>query len=73
MFKVNNNDLDNVIKKIDDFSLDVNTKILDNNNQLKIEQEKTKQLELEYKTIQNYRHRRRTGFQLGRHECQYLH
>jgi len=52
MFKVNNNDLDNVIKKIDDFSLDVNNKILDNNNQLKIEEEKTKQLELEYKTIQ---------------------
>jgi hypothetical protein len=36
MFKVNNNDLDNIIKKIDNFSLDVNNKILDNNNQLKI-------------------------------------
>ena len=52
MFKVNNNDLDNVIKKIDDFSLDINNKVLDYGNQLKIEELKTKQLELEYKTIQ---------------------
>jgi predicted GIY-YIG superfamily endonuclease len=52
MFKVNNNDLDNVIKKIDDFSLDINNKVLDYGNQLKIEELKTKQLELEYKTMQ---------------------
>jgi hypothetical protein len=44
MFKVNNNDLDNIIKKIDDFTLDINNKqILDNNiDLLKIENDNLK-------------------------------
>jgi hypothetical protein len=47
MFEINNNHLENVIKKIDDFSLEINNEVLDINNQLKIEEIKNETAKIE--------------------------
>ena len=47
IFKVNNNNLENVIKKIDDFSLEINKKQISSIDQLKNDEIKNNNLKIE--------------------------
>ena len=57
-FQIDNNNLNNIINKIDKFKLDIikdsdkdSNKDIDKDNNIKIEEEKTKQLELENENL----------------------